>query len=204
MTAVQAERDHHREAFEHYRDQGPTRTLKATAAAMGASTTSVQRWAKSFDWKRRARQHDVDTARQAAADAEKATRGAQAPGTAEGRDSPHHALVKGATVAFARALAKGDVPVRLGDLERLIKLDRWLRGEDDDTDGTPDATAEARAELERMDDAELFAAFRAEVDKLNALIATDERMQELEADGEIAPLTVADPRRLVPDPRLET
>jgi len=189
-AAVQTEKPHHLAAFEHYLGLGPARSFKAVAEHLGRTETTVQRWARSFDWRGRVQAHDRAEARAAAP--EPTPRRAPA-------DSPHHALVKGATVQFARRLAAGDVPVRLADLERLIKLDRWLNGEGTDgPDAAPDPLATERAELERLPLAELWAAFEAEVTAVNALVAHDAGLQALEAEGRIRPLAVSAPGRLVP------
>ena len=136
-AAVQTEKPHHLAAFERYLGLGPARSFKAVAEHLGRTETTVQRWARSFDWRGRVQAHDRAEARAAAP---------ELPQRRAAADSPHHALVKGATVQFARRLAAGDVPVRLADLERLIKLDRWLNGEG--TDG-PDA-APARHRTRRV------------------------------------------------------
>ncbi|WP_062316300.1 hypothetical protein [Demequina maris] len=51
-------------AFAHYRDSGPTRSVRSTAEHMGASLRTCWRWSRANEWVARAAWWDVEADRQ--------------------------------------------------------------------------------------------------------------------------------------------
>ena len=58
MGQIQKETLRHTEAFQLYCTLGARRSLNEVARIMGVSSNSINKWARSFDWKQRVEEHD--------------------------------------------------------------------------------------------------------------------------------------------------
>ncbi len=116
------EQPHQEKAFEYYYALGEKRTYLKVAAECGVSAGTVKLWGKSFGWKKRLRERDVEVARQVAS----RTLSDEVNHRERNLQIVHMALVQ-----LAKAVADGQVKMNLGDLDKLIRLEAFLRDEPD-------------------------------------------------------------------------
>lgn len=178
---VANETKEHRAAYEIYRDMGPGRTLSAVARTISVSTTSIQRWAKSFEWLKRAKTYDADVARKTIDIAEK--QGVEVEGKARARNLK---LVQMGLMKLAQALASGDVRLQLADLDRLLKLEAVLNGQaSPSSNGTLSAED---AELTGKNAEELWALIDGEVEAIRRIATWDDQVSDWIAAGTARPI----------------
>ena len=116
------EQPHHEKAFEYYYGLGEKRSYDKVAKEFSVSPSTVKLWGKSLRWKQRLKERDLQVAREVA-----------------GRtlaDEVNHRernlqIVHMALVQLAKAVADGHVKMALGDLDKLIRLESFLRDEPD-------------------------------------------------------------------------
>ncbi len=145
---------HHEKAFEHYYALGEKRSYDKVAREFNVSPSTVKLWGKSLRWKERLKERDLQVARELA-----------------GRtisDEVNHRernlqIVHMALVQLAKAVANGQVKMALGDLDRLIRLESFLR---DDPDSRQEIVI---ADLNNKSNEELREMIRQEMDVLNEL-----------------------------------
>jgi hypothetical protein len=144
------EQEHHKKAFEFYYGMGEGRSYGKVAQEFGVSLGAVKLWGRSFDWKRRVWARDGEVARALADENTKA--GVE-------RASRNRKIVGLALVQVAKAIAEGKVKPTISDLDRLIRLEEFLR-EDDPKERTKfiiewrnfaDEAAEGKNEAEDID-----------------------------------------------------
>ena len=114
------EQEHHKKAFEFYYGLGEGRSYKQVAEEFNVSLGAVKTWGRNFGWKRRVGERDGEIARSLADQnlkdgVERATR--------------NRKFIGMALVQVAKAIAEGKVKVTLSDLDRLIRLEEFLREE---------------------------------------------------------------------------
>ncbi len=148
------EQPHHERAFEYYYALGEKRSYEKVATEFGVSLSTVKLWGKSFRWKERIRERDIEVARQMAS----RTIGEEVSHRERNLQIVHMALVQ-----LAKAVADGHVKMTLGDLDRLIRLESFLRDEPDSRQEVvfPDLKDKSEAELREM--------MREEMEVLNEL-----------------------------------
>ncbi len=116
------EQPHHEKAFEYYYALGEKRSYEKVAAEFNVSPSTVKLWGKSLRWKQRLKERDLQVARKVA-------------GRSVADDVSHRErnlqIVHMALVQLARAVADGEVKMSLGDLDKLIRLESFLRDEPD-------------------------------------------------------------------------
>ena len=113
---------HHERAFEYYYALGEKRSYDKVTAEFSVSLSTVKLWGKSFNWKRRIKDRDIQIAR------EMASRTLS--------DEVNHRernlqIVQMSLVRIAKAIVDGDVKMSLSDLDKLIRLESFLRDEPD-------------------------------------------------------------------------
>ncbi len=86
------------------------------------SPSTVKLWGKSLRWKQRLRERDLHVAREVAS----RTLADEVNHRERNLQIVHMALVQ-----LAKAVADGQVKMALGDLDRLIRLESFLRDEPD-------------------------------------------------------------------------
>ena len=142
------------QAFEFYCSLGERRNYAKVAAEFSVSLSSVKLWARSFRWKQRVKDREIQIAR------EMASRTIS--------DEVNHRernlrIVQMSLVRLAKAIVDGEVRMTLSDLDRLIRLESFLRDE-------PDSRQEVVfAELKGKSDEELREMVRGEVQMLREL-----------------------------------
>ena len=120
------EQEHHKKAFEFYYGLGESRNYKRVAKEFGVSIGAVKLWGRSFSWKRRIGERDAEVARALADE-----------NTKDGmeRAARNRKIVGLALVQVAKAIAEGKVKPTISDLDRLIRLEEFLREEDKKAEG---------------------------------------------------------------------
>ena len=111
------EQDHHRKAFDLYASHGHGRSYEKVAEALRVSVAGVKKWGRTFDWRRRLQERELDTARQIA------DRTLQTTITDQER---YHKIVRMAVTKLAKAIAEDRVRLQAADLDRLIRLEDYL------------------------------------------------------------------------------
>ncbi len=119
---VHTEREHHKQAFETYYAFGLKRSHRAVASKLGVSVSTIKNWSRSFRWRERIAERDAQVARAVA------NRSINDEVDHLGRNLQ---IVRMALVRLAKAVADGHVKMTLGDLDKLIRLEGFLRNEPD-------------------------------------------------------------------------
>jgi len=127
----QTEHDRHKRAFEIYYSQGGSRSHDRVARELSVSLATVKAWSRSFGWQRRVEERDAQVAR------EVADRSLQSGVNETERNLK---IVRVALLKLAKGIADGKVKIQMGDLDRLIRLETFLR------DGSFDSKAPRTAE----------------------------------------------------------
>jgi len=115
------EQEHHKKAFEFYYGLGEGRKYGQVAEEFGVSLGAVKLWGRSFGWKRRVGERDAEIAK---------TLAHRNKEDAVERLARNRKIVKMGLVQVAKAIAEGKVKVTLADLDRLVRLEEFLREED--------------------------------------------------------------------------
>ncbi|MFN8179282.1 MAG: hypothetical protein U0167_15225 [bacterium] len=116
------EKDSHKAAFEAYYALGAARSLTALAEQTGISRSTLRNWSSAYRWQDRLEERAHEVARAVAARSVRT----------EVKDRlQQRQLVELGLVTLARQIAEGKVRGTLADLDRLIRLERFLEGEAD-------------------------------------------------------------------------
>jgi transposase len=163
---VAREQDHHERAFEFYYGLGGERSYRRVAQEFQVSEGTVKLWGRSFRWKERVRERDLDIAREVA-------------GRSLSDEVSHRErnlkILQMAMIQLAKAIVDGRVKMTLGDLDKLIRLEAFLKDE-------PDSRQEVVfADLKHKSTEELREMVRQEV----------EMLKELENHGKVTRIGVA-------------
>ncbi len=137
------EQPHHEKAFEYYYALGEKRSYDKVAKEFNVSPSTVRLWGKSLRWKQRLKERDLQVAREVAG----RTLADEVSHRERNLQIVHMALVQ-----LARALADGQVKMSLGDLDKLIRLESFLRDEPDSRQEIvfPDLRNKSREEIQEM------------------------------------------------------
>lgn len=111
------EQPHHLRAFEHYYSLGEQRSYERVATELSVAPSTVKLWARSFGWRDRLRERDLEVAREVA--------GRTLTDEVSRRERSLQ-IVHLAMVQLAKAIAEGDVKMTLTDLDKLIRLEAFL------------------------------------------------------------------------------
>lgn len=114
------EQPHHLRAFEHYYGLGEQRSYERVATELSVAPSTVKLWARSFGWRERLRERDLEVAREVA--------GRTLTDEVSRRERSLQ-IVHLAMVQLARAIADGEVKMTLADLDKLIRLEAFLSDE---------------------------------------------------------------------------
>ena len=114
------EQEHQQKAFEFYYGLGEGRSYSLVVREFGVSLATVKAWGKAFGWRERRRERDAQAARVMA----DRSLEENVEGLARNRK-----IVKMGLLQVAKAVAEGKVKVTMGDLDRLVRLEEYLREE---------------------------------------------------------------------------
>ena len=114
------EREHHKKAFEFYYGLGESRNYKMVAEEFGVSVGAVKMWGRSFEWSRRLRERDGEVAK---AVAERSMKDGVERGVRNLK------IIEMGLLQVAKAIADGKVKPSVSDLDKLIRLEEFLREE---------------------------------------------------------------------------
>jgi hypothetical protein len=161
------EQDHHERAFEFYYGLGESRSYEKAAAEFRVALSTAKLWGRSFHWKQRIRERDMEVAR------EVATRTLSVEVSQRERNVQ---IVQMALVQLARAIADGSVKMTLGDLDKLIRLEAFLSDQ-------PDSRQEiVFADLRNKSTEELREMVREEVEMLKELEVAGSAIENCEPE----------------------
>ncbi len=137
------EQPHHEKAFEYYYSLGEKRSYEKVAREFSVSPSTVKLWGKSLRWKQRLKERDLQVAREVA----NRTIANEVSHRERNLQIVHMALVQ-----LARALADGQVKMSLGDLDKLIRLESFVRDGPDSRQEIvfPNLRDKSREELREM------------------------------------------------------
>ncbi len=162
------EQAHQEKAFEFYYAMGERRSYEKVSAKFGVALSTVKLWGKSFNWKERIRERDIQVAR------EMATR---ALSDEVSRRERSLQIVQMALVQLAKAIAEGKVKMTLGDLDKLIRLEAFLSD-------LPDSRQEVIfADLKNKSTEELREMMRKEIEALKELDVKEQEIEMWEQEG---------------------
>jgi transposase len=162
QNELRKEQEHHQKAFEYYFALGEKRSYSAVAGKFGVSVSSVKLWGRSFGWKKRVRERDLEVAR---------TMAQRSLKDEVSHRTRNRQLVQLSLVQLAKAIAGGKVKMTLSDLDKLVRLEAFLADE-------PDSRQEILVgELHGKSREELREMMRKELEMLKQL---DEREREIE------------------------
>jgi hypothetical protein len=150
------EQPHQLKAFEYYYGLGEHRSYEKVAREFDVAVSTVKLWGKSFRWRDRVRDRDLEVAR------EVATRTLDGEVSRRERNTQ---IVQMAILQLARAVAEGQVKLTLADLDRLIRLEAYLS---DESESRHELVV---AELQTKSDEELLQMVREEIALLHKLEA---------------------------------
>jgi hypothetical protein len=173
----------HLEAFRFYASLGPGRKLSEVGRRFAVSETSVQQWARSFDWARRAAQHDAGVGKRTREIVQRDDIDQDAKAKAQNLNLLHLLKMK-----IAKAVAEDDVNLRASDLVALMRLEQSLL-EGDAAKGRAEQPGEGPP-LEGLSIEELWEQMAQEVAAFNRLAESSEEVQGLLKSGRIKPLPV--------------
>ncbi len=97
------------------------RSYTAVAEKLGVNLTTVKRWGSRGKWRQRLQQRDLAIARKAA---DRAGAGQVDARTRQTK------LVELGLIKLANAIAQGEIKGTFGDLDRLVRLEGFLKGTD--------------------------------------------------------------------------
>ncbi len=170
QRALVKEQPHQLKAFEYYYALGEKRTYQRVATRFGVSLNTAKLWGRSFRWKERIRQRDLEVAR------EVATRTLNDEVSRRERSLQ---IVQMALVQLAKAIAEGNVKMTMADLDKLIRLEAFLCDQPDSRQEVVfgDLKNKSREELREM--------MRKEMQALKELEAHEQEIEEWETEGEL-------------------
>ena len=113
------EKDRHRAAFEQYVALGETRSLSKLANRLGFSINAVKNWSARFHWQERIEERQREVSRVLA----NKTLRAEVDGRLRSQQ-----LVQVALIQIAKQLAEGRIKATFSDLDKLLRLERFLEG----------------------------------------------------------------------------
>jgi len=157
------EQPHQKKAFEHYYSLGEHRSYAKVAAEFGVGESTVKLWGKSFRWKERIQERDLQVVREVAS---------QSLDVEVSRRERGLQIVQMAVLQLARAIAEGEVKMSLSDLDRLVRLEAFLSNE-------PDSRQEiVIGELRGKSDEDLRKLLREEMSLLKEIGVEETDLQE--------------------------
>jgi ABC-type amino acid transport substrate-binding protein len=113
------EKDRHRAAFEQYLAMGETRSLSKLANRLGFSLNAIKNWSARFHWQERIEERQREVSRVLA----NKTLRAEVDGRLRSQQ-----LVQVALIQIAKQLAEGRIKATFSDLDKLLRLERFLEG----------------------------------------------------------------------------
>ena len=115
-----AEKKRHERAFESYYALGSTRSLSKLAKSLGVAHSTVKLWSRRYGWQHRVAERDAEVAEIVKArtlddDVDHKVR--------------NQRLVRAAILATAKQIAEGKIRASFSDLDKLMRLEAFLKDE---------------------------------------------------------------------------
>ena len=112
------EHEHQKKAFEFYYGLGEQRSYRLVAEEFNVALGTVKMWGRTFSWRERVQNRDAEVARAVADRSLK---------NATEKVVRNRKLVEMGLMQVAKAIAESQVKVSVSDLDRLIRLEGFLR-----------------------------------------------------------------------------
>lgn len=122
---LKAEHPHHLRAFEFYYSLGDKRCFPVVAHEMDVDPSTIKLWARSFNWKSRIAERESAVAHQAAQ---------QVVSDMAAEIERNLKLIRVAKMRLAKDINEGKAKGSIGDLPKLIQLERELVSQPDPAD----------------------------------------------------------------------
>lgn len=120
LKRVRKETEAQKQAFDLYYGMGEKRSLEAVAAGCGRSTRTIGEWSRSFGWKDRVVQREIEDA---------ANQGSVANSVIDAK-AEYRKIIRALIAGFVKDYKAGKVRIKnITDFERVVKLDLMLLGE---------------------------------------------------------------------------
>lgn len=121
-TLVKTEKLKHKEAFEYYYALGDGRTLQKVADEFGVNYLTIMKWRDSFGWVERIQERDNEIANKIKE---------ETMNSIVNEKKNYRKIIKLAITQIVGKMQEGDLRYNIADLDRLVRLDLHLLGEDE-------------------------------------------------------------------------
>lgn len=122
LNVIKKETLKHKEAYEYYYSLGSERSLQKVADEFKVTLKAVAQWNMSFNWQERTTQRDTEIGKKLQ---EKTI------DTILNEKANYRKIIKIAVGQIVDNMRNGDISYRIQDLDKLIRLDMYLLGEND-------------------------------------------------------------------------
>lgn len=122
LNVIKKETLKHKEAYEYYYSLGSERSLQKVADEFKVTLKAVAQWNMSFNWQERTTQRDTEIGKKLQ---EKTI------DTILNEKANYRKIIKIAVGQIVDNMRNGDISYKIQDLDKLIRLDMYLLGEND-------------------------------------------------------------------------
>lgn len=122
LNVIKKETLKHKEAYEYYYSLGSERSLQKVADEFNVTLKAVAQWNMSFNWQERTTQRDTEIGKKLQ---EKTI------DTILNEKANYRKIIKIAVGQIVDNMRNGDISYKIQDLDKLIRLDMYLLGEND-------------------------------------------------------------------------
>ena len=122
LNVIKKETLKHKEAYEYYYSLGDERSLQKVADEFGVTLKAVAQWNMSFNWQERTVQRDTEIGKKLQ---EKTI------DTILNEKANYRKIIKLAVGQIVESMRAGEMTYKIQDLDKLIRLDMYLLGEND-------------------------------------------------------------------------
>lgn len=122
LNVIKKETLKHKEAYEYYYSLGSERSLQKVADEFGVTLKAVAQWNMSFNWQERTVQRDTEIGKKLQ---EKTI------DTILNEKANYRKIIKLAVGQIVENMRAGEMTYKIQDLDKLIRLDMYLLGEND-------------------------------------------------------------------------
>lgn len=122
LNVIKKETLKHKEAYEYYYSLGDDRSLQKVADEFGVTLKAVAQWNMSFNWQERTVQRDTEIGKKLQ---EKTI------DTILNEKANYRKIIKLAVGQIVESMRAGEMTYKIQDLDKLIRLDMYLLGEND-------------------------------------------------------------------------
>ena len=122
LNKIKKETLRHKEAFELYYSMGNERGLQKVADHFGVTLKAVAQWNMSFNWQERVEQRDIEIGKKLQE---------RTIDTILNEKANYRKIIKLGIGQIVDSMRNGDLTYKIQDLDKLIRLDMYLLGENE-------------------------------------------------------------------------